>query len=179
MIAPRPRAVADQTAGDGAPLKAGARRIVETMARNHPQWLTKSQIGVLAKFKVTGGTFLTYWSAIRRAGYVEDRNDGREFRVTEAGLAFAGVDAGNPLTIQEVLDQWRSSLKAGARTMLDVLLDNPYGITRADLAEAVGMAATGGTFNTYLSTLRRNGLAVEEDGLLTAADIITAGGEES
>lgn len=154
-------------------LKAGARRIVEVMARHYPQWLTKSQIGVLASFKTSGGTFNTYWGAIRRAGLVTDRNSGKEFQATQTGLAFAGVDPGSPLTTGEVLAQWRGVLKRGARNMLDLLVDAwPNGLTRDELADQLGMAMTGGTFNTYLGTLTRNGLAVREDGIYRAADII-------
>ena len=84
--------------------------------------------------------------------------------VTDAGLAAAGVEHLEPLTTQEVLDQWRRALKAGARSMLDHLLERPdEWVSRQDLADAVEMTATGGTFQTYLSVLRRNGL-VDVDG---------------
>lgn len=157
-------------------LKAGARRIVETMARHYPQWLTKAQIGALTGFKITGGTFNTYWGAIRRANLVTDRNGGREFQSTDKGLEFAGVDPGTPLTKEEVLDLWRGSLKLGARNMLDLIVEAwPGGLTRAELADHLGMAMSGGTFNTYLGTLIRNNLIVRSDGLYRATDVVCGG----
>lgn len=154
-------------------LKAGARRIVETIARHYPQWLTKAQIGALTGFRITGGTFNTYWGAIRRYELVSDRNGGREFQATEKGLAFAGVDPGNPLTTAEILNLWRGSLKAGARSMLGVIIAAyPDGLTRDQIADQVGMAMSGGTFNTYLGTLTRNDLVVRIDGIYRAANVI-------
>lgn len=158
-------------------LKAGARRIIETIARHYPQWLTKAQIGALTGFKITGGTFNTYWGAIRRYELVADRNSGREFQATSKGLTFAGVDPGNPLTTSEILDLWRGSLKAGARSMLDLIIGAyPDGLSRDQLADSLGMAMTGGTFNTYLGTLTRNDLVVRTDGIYRAADIIVEPG---
>ena len=157
-------------------LKVGARRIVETMARHYPQWLTKAQIGALTSFRTSGGTFTTYWSAIRRARLVTDRNGGKEFQVTEAGLAYAGVDPGNPLTTAEILELWNSTLKAGARTMLDLIIEAwPEGLTREQIANLTGKAMTGGTFNTYLGVLVRNQLVIKDDGVYRAADIIVEG----
>lgn len=43
--------------------------------------------------------------------------------------------------------------------MLDVLIAfYPEALTRDELAQRVGYEVAGGTFNTYLSALRRNGL---------------------
>lgn len=160
-------------AGD-VTLKAGARRIVEVLARHHPMRVTKAQVGTLTGFKTSGGTFSTYWSQIRRAGLVDDV-DGL-FTVTDAGLAYAGVDHATPLTTDELLDQWRSALKAGARAMLDFLVDvHPEAYTKEGLAQAVGMTASGGTFGTYLSTLRRNGLVDVAGDQVTASDTLFLG----
>src|SRR5581483_9208239 len=70
------------------PLKAGAVRILETFARHYPMRMTKAQLGTLAKFKITGGTFQTYWSILRRAGYVEEASG--ECWITETGLDRVG-----------------------------------------------------------------------------------------
>lgn len=48
----------------------------------------------------------------------------------------------------------------------------PGQLTREDLATATDLAATGGTFSTYLGTLRRNGLVdVGPDGVRLAEDL--------
>jgi hypothetical protein len=76
--------------------------------------------------------------------------------VTSDGLAAAGVEPGTPrVTVAEIREQWHSVLKAGARNMLDHLLAvYPAGVTCAELAEAVGLERGGGTFQSYLSSLR-------------------------
>jgi hypothetical protein len=98
-------------------LKAGARKILETLARHHPMRFTKAQVGTLTGFKITGGTFQTYWSVLKRAGYVQETNG--EILVTQAGLDRAGVVPEQPATTDELVAMWGSRLKRGARDMLE------------------------------------------------------------
>lgn len=156
-------------------LKAGARRILETLARHYPMRVTKAQLGTLAKFKITGGTFGTYWSMLKRHGLV-DETDGL-ISITDTGLAYVGDAPRQPLTTDEVLAQWRDVLKAGARWMLDELVDlYPAAIDRDGLARLVQMAPSGGTYGTYLGTLRRNGLITVDGGQVRASDSLFLGG---
>lgn len=105
-----------------------------------------------------GGTFGTYFSMLRRAGLLEE-NTGL-VSATSTGLAAAEVEPGRPLTVEEVREQWRSVLRAGARAMLDHLIEAyPASVSRDELAAATNITVSGGTFGTYLSQLRRNGLA--------------------
>lgn len=153
-------------------LKAGARRLLETVARHHPMRMSQSQVGTLAGFKVTGGTFGTYKSILRREGLIDIDGEGM-WTATEAGRIEAGVAGAEPMSVDEVLDRWRSVLKLGARTMLDVLIDNyPKALSRSELAGLVDMAESGGTFGTYLSTLRRNGLINVDGSMITASDTL-------
>jgi hypothetical protein len=162
--------VAASTNGD-VQLKAGARRILETLARHHPMRVTRAQLGTLSRFKITGGTFLTYWSLLRRVGLVDE--SGGDIGITQAGLDYVGVVPGEPATTEELLAQWRSALKAGARAILDQLVSEyPNGIDKEELAQRVEMTATGGTFLTYVSTLRRNGLAVVNGATVTASEAL-------
>lgn len=157
-------------------LKAGARRILETFARHYPMRMTKAQLGTLAKFKVSGGTFTTYWSTLKRAGYVEEQ--GGECWITDVGLAQVGHVAREPMTTDELLEQWRSALKAGARAMLDALVAvHPSELTKDQLADRVQMTASGGTFTTYLSTLRRNGLVDVDGQMVRASDTLFIGAD--
>jgi Helicase HerA-like C-terminal len=150
------------TSDEPVQLKAGARRILEVLARHHPMKVTRAQAGTLAGLKITGGAFLTYWSALKRADLIQE--DGKEVSVTEAGLTKAGVAPANPMTTEELLEMWHGSLKSGARTMLDQLVERfPDGLTREELAERMNMASSGGAFQDYLGTLRRNGL-IDFDG---------------
>jgi len=161
----------------GTAIKAGERRILETLARQHPQRLTLTQLGSLSKFKVTGGTFTSYWGHLRRLGFVDTRDAGnvKDYALTEAGFAFLGHPIGlTPLTTDEVLEQWSRSLKRGARRMLGLLVDAyPDALSKPDLAAALDMAASGGTFGAYLGTLRRNGLVEQaSDGGVRASETL-------
>ncbi len=131
--------------------------------------VTRAQAGSLSGFKVSGGTFQSYWSALKTAGLIEEVNG--QVTVTEAGLATAGVEPSAPASTEELLEVWRKALKAGARRMLDLLVEvYPESITRAELGERAGYSVAGGTFQSYLSSLRRNGLAE------VAGDMVTASG---
>lgn len=164
----------DETDGE-VQLKAGARRLLDTMAAHYPAVLTKPQIGTLAKLKHTGGTFSTYWGILRRAGLIEEANDDG-WIITDAGLDRAGVEPANPSTTEELLDMWRSSLKKGARNMLDALVEaHPYAMTKDQLGEHVELEPSGGTFSTYLGTLRRNGLIDVDGQNVSASDTLFFG----
>ncbi len=166
---PAPAARRAEPLDDDISLKAGARRILATFARHYPMRMSRAQLGTLAKFKITGGTFQTYFSQLRRLGYLQEREGLIE--ITPEGLDYIGHVPAEPMSTEEILEQWRGALKAGARRMLDLIVERyPDGITRQELADALDMTATGGTFQTYLSTLRRNGL-IEIDG-----DMIRASG---
>lgn len=163
-----PRPSGKPADGDRPPLKAGARRILETLVRHHPMRLTTSQVGTLDKFKTSGGTFAAYKSALVAGGFV--LIDGGLWEATQEGFDLSGVVPSAPMTPEEVLAQWRSVIKAGARRMLDELVAfYPAAMTRDELAERVGMAASGGTFAAYLSTLRTNGLAVVDGAEVSAS----------
>ncbi len=153
------------------PLKAGARRMLDTLASHHPMQVTRAQLATLSRFKVTGGTFSTYYSTLRRNGLLTE-NYGL-VSLTDTGRAATGTSTAAPASTAELLDQWRTALKAGARTMLDLLIDAyPDTLTRDELAQRAGYEVTGGTFNTYLSTLRRNGLADIAGDTVRANDVL-------
>lgn len=150
--------------GDEPQLKAGARRILEELARVHPLRLTRNQVGLATGMKITGGTFNTYWSTLKRAGYLDEQ--GGDVGITGEGLERAGVvPSTTPRSTEEMIALWGSKLKRGAREMLNVLVEiYPNSFSREVLGEQLDMAASGGTFNTYLSTLTRNGLVEKVDG---------------
>lgn len=154
---------------DDVHLKAGARKIVETLARHYPMSFTKAQVGTMTGFKIKGGTFQTYWSQIKRAGLIEE--SAGLVTATQAGLDFAGVQPGNPLSTKEMIEMWGSKLKRGAREILNLLVESyPMAWSKEDIGVEVGMEPGGGTFQTYISTLRRNNLIEVEDGKLRASD---------
>lgn len=140
-------------------LDKGARRMIEILVSQHPVKLTEAQWATLAQFKRTGGSWRTYKSKLRVSGLVEF--DAQGFVApTEAALEQFAHALGTSLNQDEVVAMWRAKLDRGAAAMLDALIAvYPDGLSRAELAEQLGMAITGGSFRTYLSKLRVNGLA--------------------
>lgn len=153
-------------------LRSGAVRILQELAARSPAGYSKPQVGALTKFSHKGGTFNTYLSDLRRAGYLEER--GGLLFASEAGILSLGDKLpSKPTTHADVMAMWRGALRAGAFSMLETIVAaGARGIARRDIAEAVGMTASGGTFNTYLSDLRRNGLMTDEGGHCRANDIL-------
>ncbi len=118
---------------------------------------TKSQLALLANLSPKSGTYGTYLSLLRSQGLIEV---GAEISITDEGLHYIGTDKPRPQSQEEVLSMWRNNLTGGARRMFDVLVDAyPEQIDKAELGARTDMSSNSGTFGTYLSLLRRNGLA--------------------
>lgn len=176
MIPRQPRATAmaesPPPAASVSGLRAGAVRILQELAARAPAGYSRAQVGALTQFSPKGGTFNTYLGDLRRGAFIEER----------AGLVFAtdgGITAlgdkvpAKPTTHDAAMALWRKALRAGAFAMLEAIVaSGKDGLARAEVAEAVGMQASGGTFNTYLGDLRRNGLIVERDRRCVANDIL-------
>lgn len=163
--APRPAASVEG-------LRSGAVRILQELAARYPAGYSRPQVGALTQFAHKGGTFSTYYGDLRRLGFIEERG-GLTF-ATEAGIRSLGdkVPAA-PKTHAEVMAMWRRALRSGAFAMLEAIVRaGRAGIHRNELASAVGMAASGGTFATYLGDLRRNGLITEEAKRSRANEIL-------
>lgn len=152
VLKPTPKAVVPITRGSG-----GAElRVLRVLAARHPARFTKAQWATLSGMKRTGGTWQTYVSRLRTAGSISESDDGL------VGMTDSGVDAAGRVESPapgSVVNQWKSALGSGPSKMIDVLLKaHPSAMDRANLADKVGMVATGGTFQTYLSRLKSNGL---------------------
>jgi hypothetical protein len=158
--------------------KLGARKMLEILARHHPMKMTRAQLATFAGYAKSGGTYKTYLSKLRTEGFTQEI--GGYISLTKEGLAAAGVAPNKkPMTTEEVLTIWRRALKAGARKMLDIIVaayPNPVG--RQQLARAMGMEVTGGTFKTYISHLKVNGLATTAADTIRASDSIFIGGKK-
>ena len=149
-------------------LRAGARRMLAVLCQWSPAGRTEAQVASQVGMKRTGGTFGAYKSDLVKGGYVVVR-DGLWF-ATDMGMDFIGGDAlPTPSTTTEVVNLWAGKLRKGAREMLDVLIARRgRAMERAELGEAVGMEATGGTFGAYLTDLKQAGLIVVDRGTVAA-----------
>lgn len=158
--APRP-----DTNGHGD-VGTSARRILETLARHHPVRLTPGQVATLSGRKPRGGSWNTAIAELRRAGYLDD--DGSTYAATGDGLDAAGVSAGGLS-----LDDWREALPSTSRDLLDILVEAGP-LDAAELAARAGRQARGGSWNTAVATLVRNGLVVRDGGSLRVAEGVRA-----
>jgi hypothetical protein len=152
-------------------LVAGARRMLQILAIWKPWTLSRKQVATLSGMS-RSGTFNTYLSKLRTLGYIEERNS--DIMATDAGIAVLGGDVPSPPTTAELLEQWIPKLGgAGAGRMLTVLVEHyPTPMSRTELAARCGLTKSG-TFNTYLSKLRTNGLLSEHKrGYVKAADVL-------
>lgn len=141
---------------DKKPIIGGALRMLQVLASRYPMTFTKSQLAHLANMSPRSGTFGTYMSLLRSQGLIEV---GDMISITEQGIGYIGNEKPKPMTQDEVLDMWRNNLTGGARRMFDVLIDEyPRQIDKSELAERTDMSSVSGTFGTYLSLLRSNGL---------------------
>ena len=144
---------------EGLQLRAGERRMLQTLAQRYPTTLTRAQLGTLAGFTPSGGTFGTYFSALKRYGLISEAANSH-VDITEAGLRYLGSEVPpRPQTATEVLAMWQRALRRGEWRLLEVLVEvYPKALAREELGARTGYTASGGTFSTYLGTLRRNGL---------------------
>lgn len=144
------------------PLRAGAMKILNWVAGAYPS-MSKNRVATLSGFAVSGGTFNTYISELKRNGWITENNE--ELSITEGGLRNA-----TPSTIpsgEELLQLWRGKFREGAGKILQYLYKNyPNQLSKEEVGNGVGFESTGGTFNTYLSELRRNCLIKIEGNMV-------------
>lgn len=139
------------------PIAGGAQRMLQVLASQCPMTFTKSQLALLSKLSPKSGTYGTYVSTLRSRGFIEGD---AAIRITDTGMAYIGSEKPKPQSQEAVLEMWRNTLPAGAQRMFDVLVDvHPRALTKVDLGERTSISYTSGTFGTYVSLLRRNGLA--------------------
>lgn len=155
-----------------ANLKDGQRRMLRTLATYHPEPMERAHLGPISTISPTSGTFSSYLSTLRGCGFISI--DGKRISISRAGLEYLKGDyEQNPPTTAERVASWASSLKDGQRRMLDVVVQaNGQWVSKDDVGEASGINPTSGTFSSYLSALRRNGLAEAEDGKMRACSAL-------
>lgn len=153
--------------------RSGARRMLEAIARRYPTPTTEAQCAQLAKVKRSGGTFGTYKSDLVRGGYMAEARDG--FELTELGWNEIGMAPGEaaPQTTDELLQLYAGTIRAGARRMVDALMEAyPEALTREELSVGAQVALEGGTFGTYLSDLRKAGLVEDSGDEIRASELL-------
>lgn len=149
-------------------ITGGAMRMLEVLATRYPMTFTKSQLALMAKMSPRSGSYGTYLSRLRSSNYLVEV-DG-QISISEAGLEFVGVVPTKPQTQEEILAMWSNNLNGGARRMFDYLVQEyPRAVSKSELGDAVEMSSGSGSFGTYLSRLKSNGLIEVADGQVKAS----------
>lgn len=124
-------------------------------------------MATLAGMSPRSGTFATYLSELKRQNWLVEENGW--FSVTETGRLAAGRVEALPTEPEALIEMWAGKFRRGAARMLRILAARyPDRLSREELADTSGMSASSGTFATYLSELRRNGLAEEHENRVRA-----------
>jgi uncharacterized protein len=145
--------------GSNGTVSGGAMRMLKAAAMFHPEKITKTRMAAIARLSHSSGSFSTYLSTLKRDGLLI--GEGNVFTITEEGLRKAGDVDPLPTDPQELVNLWCGIIgdNGGAARILRTLANNyPSEMTRQNVAESAGMSSTSGSFSTYLSTLKRNGL---------------------
>lgn len=132
-------------------LGGGLKRMMIALAQR-PQGLNRQQLGARAGLSSKSGTFDTYLSRARQAGWI--RNAGDRMVLTDLGLRELGNYEPLP-TGEQLIAYWMGKVGGGAARILRASCDAyPHGLTREQLGNAAGLSHSSGTFDTYLSRLR-------------------------
>lgn len=151
--------------------KGGAYRMLQVLASRYPMKLTRSQLATIADVKKSGGSFRTYLSSLRTQGLIQEEGD--LIQATQSGIEMVGEDIQKVQSAEEVIQMWKGKLQGGSRRMFDVILDAyPESISRFDLSQAASVELSGGSFRTYLSMLKSNGLIETQGNLVKASDTL-------
>lgn len=170
-VAPRAPAPAREPRESDGSVPHGCAKPLAALAAVYPSGLTEAQWATSAGYKRSGGTWGTYKSRLRGAGLIESR-EGRWF-ATEAGAGAAGDVELPPAPGPELVRWWAAKLP-GTSKMADALIEAwPQWLSREDLADRIGMSASGGSFGTYVSRLAGPGLIERGgEGIRLAAEVM-------
>ncbi len=138
---------------------SGLRRILIALAQ-HNQGCTRAQLAIFAGLSPNSGSFSTYLSRARSARWIENglKTNGYFILTPEGQKEVGDYD---PLPMGDNLfGYWLNEVgeNNGEGRILKTLLQHHSGLSRDHLAEASNLAASSGSFSTYLSRLRTRGL---------------------
>ena len=159
-IDPRPRAFPTFANPNGNTVStSGLRRMLIALAQ-HPHGCTRAQLAIFAGLSPNSGSFSTYLSRARSAGWIENglKTNGHFILTADGEKEVGDCD---PLPMGDHLfDYWLKEVgeNNGEGRVLLSLRDKSDGLTREELASASSLSANSGSFSTYLSRLRTRGL---------------------
>jgi Mn-dependent DtxR family transcriptional regulator len=174
---PRPirAAAADSAAGIAAGIARPQQRVLDAIAELNARGIerpTRSQLGRMLDVSPTTGSFKNNLSALRTAGYLDYPEDWK-VALTEAGRGIA-AESFSVRTNDDARSRWMATITNPEARMLEIILDaHPEAITREELADALGVSHTTGSFKNNVSALRTLGLIdYPSDGTVKATNLI-------
>lgn len=155
------------------PIQGGALRMLQVLVSKYPMRFTKAQLATFSRLSPRSGTYGTYLSLLRSQGLIEFD---REFLVaSQKGIEFIGENPQAPESSEEIIEMWKDNLQGGAKRMFEYLVScYPNAVSKEEVADNTGLISTSGTFGTYLSMLRSNGLIELENGMVKASENLFA-----
>lgn len=161
--APVSRRVSETTTTTGtAKISSTMRRmlaVLVTLDALGVEWPEKRTMAGWSGVSHTTGTFSNQLRGLRDAGCIEV--DGQSLRITEVGRMFADP-APSITTLAQLHEVWASKFSATVARMFVALLElsgpRCTPVRKADLAAAVGVSHTTGTFSNQLRELRTPGV---------------------
>lgn len=146
--------------GDRSVGKGAIRQLLIALAQ-HPEGLNYRKLGVFSGVSTKGGSFRTYLSTLRGNGWIVG-DDKTLVKITDEGVAALGTY--EPLPVgRDLLDYWITYFGNGkpAHILRAIGAAWPDALTDADISERADVSTAGGSYRTYLSTLRSRDLIVD------------------
>lgn len=161
-----------EISGEVSNFTGGALRMIKALASRNDA-LTRQQLATMADVKVSGGSFTTYLSRLKNDQLIVVEGD--KISLTTRGMEYATSlgDMKIGMSAADVRNMWLGKMTGGANRMLSFLIEQyPNEVSKEMLAEVSGVALSGGSFTTYLSRLKGNGLIeVDPSGVKASATL--------
>jgi uncharacterized protein len=156
-----------QSQGNGA-VPHGCAKPLAALAGVYPAGMSEAQWATAAGYKRTGGTWQAYKSRLRGADLIESR--GGLWFATEEGAGAVG-DVELPPAPGPDLARWWAAKIHGTPKLVEALIEAwPDMLAKDELAQRIGMTASGGSFQAYVSRLRSPGLIEQHAGGIRLSD---------
>lgn len=162
------RSPGSRAKGDGIP--STPVRILRALA-SIERPLSSLEIGVLSGVRYAGGSFSERLGEARDEGFVTQNEDDNRYKITLKGVAHLtklGALPSEPPSWPETLALWkrgRIGLKPRQIEIVELVIGaSGKGMTRVEIAEKLGVVASGGSFQEYISDLVAAGLLIEKEG---------------
>ena len=146
-------------------------RILKACAMFDGQPTSKIRAALLARLSHKSGSFNTYISMLKSNGFIEV--SGNLLKITDNGRMEAGPVEPLPTDPESVINMWCGILgndNGASRILKELGFHYPNYVLKDHLANLTGMSHNSGSYNTYLSKLKSNGLITQDGKRIRAAD---------